>query len=125
MEQVFSDKAPAAIGPYVHAVKHGDMIFCSGQIALNPETMELDGNTIEEQTLRVMINLEAVLESVGIDLGNIIKTTIFLKDMNDFADMNQVYEKALGGHRPARSTIEVSRLPKDALVEIECIASLN
>lgn len=125
MEQVYSENAPSAIGPYCHAVKHGDVVYCSGQIPLHPETMEMDGDTIEEQTLRVMINLEAVLDTVGVSLGNIIKTTIFLSDMENFSAMNKVYEKALDGHRPARSTIEVARLPKDALVEIECIASLS
>lgn len=125
MKQIFSEKAPAAIGPYCHAITHGDLIFCSGQIPLNPETMEISGTEIKAQTGQVMKNLETVLTEAGTTLDKIIKTTIFLDTMNDFADMNAVYEKALNGHKPARSTVEVSRLPKDVLIEIECIAALN
>ncbi|MFH2090898.1 MAG: RidA family protein [Pseudomonadota bacterium] len=123
MEQIFSKNAPAAIGPYSHAIVHDSLVFCSGQIPLDPQTMEIVGKTIEEQTVQVMKNLEAVLTTAGTGLDKIIKTTIFLDNMNDFSLMNTVYENALKGHKPARSTVEVSRLPKDVLIEIECIAA--
>mgnify|MGYP002725663604 CR=1 FL=1 len=125
MKQIFADKAPDAIGPYCHAVIHGDMAFCSGQIPLDPETMKIVGTSIEEQTARVMKNIELVLSQVGTRLDKIIKTTIFLDSMDDFMGMNKVYEDCLGGHKPARSTVEVGRLPKDALIEIECIAVIE
>ena len=125
MKQIISKAAPAAIGPYCHAVIHENLMFCSGQIPLDPDTMEIAGQTIEEQTARVMKNLEAVLSDQGIGLDKILKTTIFLSDMENFVAMNNVYESALDGHKPARSTVEVSRLPKDVLVEIECIAALS
>lgn len=125
MKQIFSQKAPAAIGPYCHAIVHKEMVFCSGQIAFDPETMELVGTTIEEQTAQVMKNIETVLSEVGIGLNKIIKATIFLDNIEDFSGMNTVYEKCLAGHKPARSTFEVSRLPKNALVEIECIAVIE
>ncbi|MCP3873828.1 MAG: RidA family protein [Desulfobacteraceae bacterium] len=125
MKQIFAKKAPAAIGPYCHAIVHNDMAFCSGQIPLDPKTMELVGSTIEEQTLQVMKNIETVLSEIGTTLNKIIKTTIFLDTMDDFLGMNKVYEECLKGHKPARSTVEVGRLPKDALVEIECIAIIQ
>ena len=125
MKQIFAPKAPAAIGPYCHAVVHNDLVFCSGQIPLDPETMELTGATIEEQTAQVMKNIETVLTEVGTGLDKIVKATIFLDTMDDFAGMNAVYEKALGGHKPARSAFEVGRLPKDALIEIECIVAID
>ncbi len=122
MNLIHATKAPAAIGPYSHAVVHNHMVFCSGQIALDPETMELVGTTIEAQTHQVMKNISAVLMAAGTGLDQIIKTTVFLVSMDDFVGMNQVYEKALNGHKPARSAVEVGRLPKDALVEIEVTA---
>ena len=125
MKQIFADKAPAAIGPYCHAIVHGDLVFCSGQIPLDPETMEIVGTNIEDQTARVMKNIEIVLSKVGTTLNKIVKATIFLDTMDDFSGMNTVYEKSLGGHKPARSAFEVGRLPKDALVEIECIAVIE
>ena len=125
MKQIFADKAPAALGPYSHAIVHGDLVFCSGQIPLNPETMEIVGTNIEEQTARVMKNIEIVLSEVGTTLNKIIKTTIFLGSMDDFMGMNKVYGEYLGGHKPARSTFEVGALPKAALVEIECIAVIE
>jgi 2-iminobutanoate/2-iminopropanoate deaminase len=125
METIIAAKAPGAIGPYSHAVVHNGMVFCSGQIPLDPATMELVGTTIETQTQQVMKNISLVLEAAGTRLDKIIKTTVFLSDMADFAGMNQVYEAALKGHKPARSAFEVARLPKEALVEIECIASLE
>ena len=124
MKQIFADKAPAAIGPYCHAIIHNDLVYCSGQIPLDPETMQIVGSTIEEQTAQVMKNIETVLAHVGTGMNKIIKATIFLDTMDDFAGMNSVYEAALGGHKPARSAFEVGRLPKEALVEIECIAAI-
>lgn len=124
MKQIFSDSAPAAIGPYCHAVVHNDLAFCSGQIPLDPGTMEIVGSTIEEQTAQVMKNIETVLSDIGTRMDKIIKATIFLNTMDDFSGMNKVYEAALKGHKPARSAFEVGRLPKDALVEIECIAAI-
>ncbi len=125
MKQIFSTKAPAAIGPYCHAIVHNDMVFCSGQLAFDPETMKLKGANIEEQTAQVMKNIETVLSEVGIGLDKIIKATIFLDNIDDFMGMNKIYEKCLAGHKPARSAFEVGRLPKDALVEIECIAVIE
>ncbi len=124
MKQIFSEKAPAAIGPYCHAIVHNDLVYCSGQIPLDPSTMQIVGGTIEEQTAQVMKNIKTVLGDVGTGLDKIIKATIFLDTMDDFAGMNTVYEAALCGHKPARSAFEVGRLPKDALVEIECIAAI-
>ena len=117
--------APAAIGPYSQAIRVGEMLFASGQIPLDPKTGNLVPGGITEQTTRVMENIKAVLNKAGIDLVHIVKTTVFLKSMNDFAAMNVIYGKYLapeGVIPPARSTVEVARLPKDALVEIEVIA---
>lgn len=117
--------APAAIGPYSQAVRIGDLLFTSGQIALDPATGQLVDGGIEAQTHRVMQNLDAILTASGLNLSRVIKTTVFLKDMNHFAAMNAVYAQYLhpsGVAAPARSTVEVARLPKDALVEIEAIA---
>ncbi|MCG8553324.1 MAG: RidA family protein [Desulfobacterales bacterium] len=122
MRPVISNNAPPAVGPYSHAVIHNDTVYCAGQIPLDPATGEIVGATIEDQTRQVMANLEAVLKDCRTNLKNIVKTTVFLASMEDFAGMNQVYEAALGGHKPARSAFQVARLPKDALVEIECIA---
>jgi 2-iminobutanoate/2-iminopropanoate deaminase len=119
--------APAAIGPYSQAVRMGDLIYTSGQVALDPATGQLIAGGIEAQTTRVLENLKAVLEAAGAGLNQVVKTLVFLKDMNDFAAMNTVYGKYLapeGVVAPARSTVEVARLPKDALVEIEVIAAL-
>jgi len=116
--------APAAIGPYSQAIRVGDMLFTSGQIALNPETGLLSGG-ITEQTTRVLENLKAVLAAAGLDFKDVVKTTVFLKSMGDFAAMNEVYATyfaAPGAIPPARSTVQVAALPKDALVEIELIA---
>lgn len=123
MKLINAEKAPAAIGPYCHAVVSGNFVFCSGQIALDPDTMTLTGDSVEIQTRQVMKNIEIVLEKAGTTMDKIIKTTVFLSDMNNFAEMNKVYEECLADHKPARAAVEVSRLPKDALVEIECIAS--
>ncbi|MCP3941471.1 MAG: RidA family protein [Desulfobacteraceae bacterium] len=125
MKIINAEKAPGAIGPYSHAVTHNDIVFCSGQIPLDPATMEIVGNTIEAQTEQVMKNVKLVLEAAGSSLDKIIKTTIFLDTMADFVGMNQVYEASLKGHKPARSAFEVGALPKNSLVEIECIAALG
>ena len=117
--------APAAIGPYSQAVRVGDMLFTSGQVALDPATGNLVPGGIVEQTTRVLENLKAVLAAAGLDMIHVVKTTVFLKDMKDFAAMNEIYAKYFapqGAVPPARSTVQVAGLPKDALVEIECIA---
>ena len=119
------DGAPEAIGPYSQAIQSGNLVFCSGQTPLDPETMKLVGTTIEEQTERVLQNLSIVLEGLGLSLQNIVKTTVFLKSMDDFQGMNGVYAKMFGEHRPARSTIAIRQNPLDALVEIECIAEVE
>lgn len=125
MKQIVADNAPAAIGPYSHAIVHNGMVYCSGQIPFDPSTMEIPDRTIEAQTARVMKNIEAILNEAGSGMGKIIKTTVFLSSLDDFAGMNTAYEAALSGHKPARSTFEVAGLPKGALVEIECIAAIN
>lgn len=125
MESIHSDQAPQAIGPYAQAIICNGFIFCSGQTPLDPATMTITGSTIEEQTLQVLQNLQAVLSAKGVGIARIVKTTVFLKNFADFERMNKVYAAFFGDHRPARSTVEVSRLPKDALVEIECIAVLD
>ncbi|WP_201353748.1 RidA family protein [Hydrogenimonas urashimensis] len=116
-----TDTAPGAIGPYSQAVKVGEFVYTSGQIALTPEGEMVEGD-IELQTAQVMRNLKAILEAAGSSLQQVIKTTIFLADMDDFARVNAVYEKWLDGHRPARSTVAVRTLPKNARVEIDCVA---
>jgi len=125
MENINVQTAPEALGPYSHAIKTGNLVFCSGQTPLNPDTMKVDATTIEGQTKQVLDNLSAVLAGVGLTLKNVIKTTVFLKDMNDFQDMNKVYADMFQGNKPARATIEVSKNPLDALVEIECIAEIE
>ncbi len=118
-------QAPAAIGPYSQAVRIGDLLFTSGQVALDPATGVIVSGGIREQTTRVLENLTAVLAEAGLDMAHVVKTTVFLKNMADFAQMNEIYAIYLapeGVVPPARSTVEVARLPKDALVEIELIA---
>ena len=122
---VSTPDAPAAIGPYSQAVRVGDTLYTSGQVALDPATGNLVQGGIEAQTTRVLDNLKAVLAAAGIDLIHVVKTTVFLKDMKDFAAMNAIYARYFapaGIVPPARSTVQVAGLPKDALVEIECIA---
>jgi len=121
MEQIFTTGAPAAIGPCSQALVHGGLVFTSGQIPLDPTTGEIVGTTIEEQTLRVIENLNAVLEAAGSSLSKVLKTTCFLADMADFAAFNGVYEKYFTG-KPSRSCVAVRTLPKNVLVEIECVA---
>ena len=116
--------APAAIGPYSHAVRTGNLLFCSGQTPIDPATGKLVEGDIGTLTRRVLDNLEAVLAAQGCTLIHVVKTTVFLRDMADFAGMNAVYAAAFGDHRPARSTIAVKSNPMDATVEIECIAEI-
>ena len=125
LEIVLSPDAPQPIGPYSQAVRSHDFLFCSGQIALDPNSGEMIQSTIEEETKQVMKNLRAVLATFGATFANVVKTTIFLTNMADFAEVNRVYEIGLGTSRPARSTVQVAALPKGARVEIECIASLK
>lgn len=124
-EIVNTDKAPAAIGPYSQATKIGGFLFLSGQIPLDPNTMEVVPGCIACQVEQVMKNTKNILESQGLDFSDVVKTTLFIKDMNDFSRVNDVYAKYFNQNPPARSCIEVARLPKDVLVEMECIAALR
>jgi 2-iminobutanoate/2-iminopropanoate deaminase len=117
-----TNQAPAPIGPYSQAVKIGNTLYVSGQIALNPETNQLDNADIQTETKRVLQNLQAILHAAGTDLKNVLKCTIFVKDMNNFGLINEVYGTYFNAQPPARETVEVSRLPKDVGVEISCIA---
>jgi 2-iminobutanoate/2-iminopropanoate deaminase len=121
---VATDTAPQAIGPYSQAVMTNGLIFTAGQIALDPQRMELVGKTTAEQTEQVMKNLRAVLEAAGARLEDVVKTTVYLVDMADFPAMNEVYGRHFGSHKPARSTVQASALPKSARVEIDVIAAL-
>lgn len=122
MESIQTDRAPQAIGPYSQAIKANGFIFASGQIPLDPATMQLIDGGIGAQTERVLNNVRAVLEAAGTTLERVVKTTVFLADMNDFAAMNEVYSAFFGTTRPARSTVQAARLPRDVKVEIEVIA---
>ena len=124
MKKVSTDKAPAAIGPYSQAVITGDLLFSSGQIALDPETGVVIGKTIEEQTEQVMKNLGAILEEAGLNYGDVVKTVCFLDDMNDFGAFNEIYGKYFT-EKPARSCVAVETLPKGVLCEVEVIAEVN
>lgn len=124
MKQVQTDKAPRAIGPYSQAIVAGGLVFCSGQVPLHPETGEMVGTDITEQTEQSLKNLFAVLEAAGVGPDRVVKTTVLLSDMADFADMNVVYERMFGNHKPARAAFAVKTLPKNALVEIEAVAAL-
>jgi 2-iminobutanoate/2-iminopropanoate deaminase len=119
---VLTDRGPKPIGPYSQAVKSNGFVFVSGQIALDPKTGEFVGTDVGAQTERVMENLKAILEASGTSLSHVVKTTVYLKDMNDFASMNEVYAKYFTASPPARSTVQAARLPKDALVEIDVTA---
>jgi 2-iminobutanoate/2-iminopropanoate deaminase len=121
---VLTEKGPKPIGPYSQAVKSNGFLFASGQVALDPRNNEFIGGDIRQQTERAMENIKAVVEAAGSNLHHVVKTTVFLKDMNDFAAMNEAYGKYFPAAPPARSTVQVARLPKDALVEIEVIAAL-
>ena len=122
---VSTEKAPKAIGPYSQAILAEDLVFTAGQVGLDPATMELVEGGIEAQTRQVLNNLKYVLESADSGLRFVIKTTVFLQDMGDFAKMNAVYAEFFAENPPARSTVQVAALPKGALVEIECVARLN
>lgn len=121
---IATDKAPAAIGPYSQAVRAGDLVFCSGQIALDPATGEMVAGDVTLQTERVMANIAAVLAAAGTGFDNVVKTTIFLVEMGDFAAVNEVYGRSFPNHKPARSTVAVRNLPRGALVEIEVTAKV-
>jgi 2-iminobutanoate/2-iminopropanoate deaminase len=127
-QAIATDKAPAAIGPYSQAVRMGNLIFTAGQVGVDPATQQVVAGGITEQTSRAFENLKAILEEGGTSLAKVVKTTVFLKNMNDFAAMNAVYGRFFADHEdaplPARSTVEVARLPKDVLVEIELIAEV-
>lgn len=125
MKTISTTSAPAAIGPYAQGNIAGGLLFASGQIPLDPETGEIVGSTIEEQTAQVMKNVAAILEAAGTDFDHVVKTTCFLNDMNDFAAFNAEYAKSFGEVRPARSAVAVEKLPKGALVEVEVIAEAN
>lgn len=121
-ETITTDQAPAAIGPYAQAVTANGLLFCSGQIALDPATGELVAGDVSAQTERVMSNIAAVLTAAGTGFGHVVKTTIFLADMGDFGTVNEIYGRYFSDHKPARSTVAVKSLPRGALVEIEVIA---
>ncbi len=122
---VITNQAPAPVGPYNQAVVAGNFVFTAGQIAIDPVSGQLEESNVRKQTRQVIRNLQAVLEAAGSDLSRVVKTTVFLKDMNDFAAMNEVYAEFFTEDAPARSAVEVARLPKDVLVEIECVALLK
>ena len=122
---IATTQAPQAIGPYSQAVVHGNTVYCSGQIPLDPATNQLIEGGVAEQTARVLDNLKAVLEAAGSNLDRVLKTTVFLKDMAEFAAMNEVYGRYFHVNPPARATVEAARLPRDVRVEIECIATLD
>lgn len=124
-EIVATSEAPGAIGPYSQAVRAGNMVFVSGQIPIDPATGEFVSQNVAEQTEQVLKNLSAVLKAAGSSLKSTIKTTVFLLDMNDFAQMNEVYARYFTEKFPARATVQAARLPKDALVEIDCIALIE
>lgn len=123
MKVIQTTNAPAAIGPYCQAMVVGDLLFTSGQIPLRPDGT-LNYGDIVAQTTQVLANLKAVIEAAGADLSKVVKTTVFLKNLDDFVAMNGVYAEVFGSHTPARSTVQVAKLPRDALVEIEAIVSL-
>ncbi len=122
MQPITSKQAPEAVGPYTHAMRVGSLIFCSGQIPLDPETKALVPGGIREQTQQVLKNITAVLEAEGLTLGHVAKSTVYMTDLKDFAVVNGLYAEAFGDHKPARSTVQVAALPLGALVEIEVIA---
>ena len=122
-EAVFTDKAPRPIGPYSQAIKAGEFLFISGQIPVDRDGKLVEGG-IKAQTRQVLENIRAILEAAGAGLDNVVKVTVYLKDMNDFSAMNEVYAEYFGSSKPARAAVEVSRLPKDVRIEVEAIARL-
>lgn len=125
MKKILTNQAPQAIGPYSQAVQVGNFIFISGQLPIDPETGDFSSNDIVEQTKQVMKNIKGILESQNLDIKNLVKTNIYVKDLNNFKIVNDTYATCLEGHEPARAVVEVNRLPKDAQIEIEAIAYLN
>ena len=125
MHSISTEKAPAAIGPYSQGVVVNGLLFCSGQIALSPETGELVGTTIGDQAEQVMKNVAALLQEAGTDFDHVVKTTCFLEDINDFAKFNAVYAESFGNQLPARSAVGIDKLPKGALIEVEVIAAVQ
>lgn len=123
MKVIKTPHAPAAIGPYSQAIQVGDLLFTSGQIALRADGTLNDGD-ISAQTIQVLGNLKAIIEAAGSGLNSVVKTTVFLKNLDDFVAMNQIYAEVFAGHTPARSTVQVAKLPRDVLVEVEAIVSL-
>jgi 2-iminobutanoate/2-iminopropanoate deaminase len=121
-ETVSTANAPGAIGPYSQAIKAAGMVFCSGQIPIDPATGEFVSDVVSEQTEQVLKNLSEVLKAAGSSLDQVVKTTVFLADMGDFAEMNEVYGRYFSDNKPARATVQAARLPRDAKVEIDCIA---
>ena len=119
---IHTDKAPKAIGPYSQAVKAGNMLFVSGQVPFVPETMEIVEGDVKAQTAQSLKNVQAILAEAGLDFSHVVKSTVFIKDMNEFAAINEVYAEYFGENKPARACVEVARLPKDVKVEIEVIA---
>lgn len=124
IETIFTEAAPKALGPYSQALKVNGFVYCSGQIPINPATGTVEAETIEDQTRQVIKNLAGVLEAAGTSLSAVVKTTVFIKDMNDFAALNGVYAEMFGETKPARSCVEAARLPKDVKVEIEAVAAV-
>lgn len=122
VQVITSNKAPNAIGPYSQAITANGLVYTSGQIALDPHSGNLIEGSIKEQTKQVLNNLSAVLESAGSSLDKVIKTTVFMQDLAQFADMNEIYAQYFSDHKPARSTVQVAKLPRNALVEIEAVA---
>ena len=125
INQIQTDSAPAAIGPYSQAIVANDFLFTAGQIALDPASGQIVGGDVVAQAERVLSNLKAILDAAGASWNDVVKTTVFLHDMNDFPRVNEVYARALGSARPARSTVQVSALPRGVLVEIDAIAALR
>ena len=123
-QTVSTPLAPAALGPYRQAIRVGDTVYCSGQIPVNPATGAIEAVTVEDQTRQAITNLARVLEAAGGGLDRVVKTTVFIADMNDFAAVNAVYAELFGATRPARSCVQAARLPKDVKIEIEAIAAL-
>ncbi|SHG96848.1 2-iminobutanoate/2-iminopropanoate deaminase [Anaerosphaera aminiphila DSM 21120] len=124
MNLIHTEKAPAAIGPYSQGAVVGNIVFTSGQVPINPETGELISEDIKKATRQSLENVKAILEEAGSNLNKVVKVNVFMADMNDFADMNEVYLEYFSDHKPARSAVQVAKLPKDAIVEIEAIAEI-
>ncbi len=122
MDKITTEGAPRALGPYSQAIKAGGFVWCSGQIPIDPATNTIHAETIEDQTRQAIENLSHVLEAAGTGLRNVVKTTVFISDMNDFAALNAVYAEMFGDAKPARSCVQVARLPKDVKLEIEAVA---